>query len=128
MSREATLEGLLDLKHDLGKYLVLPLSLLPKGATDMELRAALASALRATRKDRSGVHGARSLWQRFEAELPAALANARALPPLRAAVERALGWEHALDAAAPLERAAVERDLRAVQAAIAALIDEVQGG
>jgi hypothetical protein len=101
MAADASLDLLLDLKHDLGKYLVLPFALLPKEAAPAAVHEALARALRETRRGPRGV---------------------------QTAVDRALAWEQALDAPAPLDRAAVERDLRAVQEAISALIAEVQDG
>jgi hypothetical protein len=128
MTAGETLELLSDLKHDLGKYLVLPFALLPKGADGERVREALGRALRETRKGPRGVTSARSLWQRFEAELPDELATRAGLRALHDAVERALSWEQALEGAVEIERDAVERDLRAVQTAIAALIDEVRVG
>jgi len=128
MSADASLDLLLDLKHDLGKYLVLPLALLPKDAAPSAVREALSRALRETRKGPGGAQSARELWRGFESELTAAVADSPALAALRAAVDRALAWERALDGAEPLDRGAAERDLRAVQGAISALIDEVQHG
>jgi hypothetical protein len=71
---------------------------------------------------------AREVWHGFRAELSSALPPGPRLDALHAAVERALDWERALDAQAALDRAALERDFTAVQAAIAALIDEARGG
>lgn len=128
MPAEALQETLFDLKHDLGKYLVLPLAMLPRDAAAADVREALARALLQTRKDRAGTHSARSVWQRFERELEPALSASPAYAALRAAVERALAWEARLASPAALERAAIEADLREVQRAIAALIAEVQHG
>ena len=132
MSSEATLELLLDLKHDLGKYLLLPLALLPKGADDAAVRDALERALLRTRtrqvEGKEQAQGAREIWQRFAAELSGSGLPPAALAELERTLERALQWEHALHAQAALERAAVERDLGAVQAAIARLIDEARRG
>ena len=128
MSADASLDLLLDLKHDLGKYLVLPFALLPKDAAPPAVREALSRALRETRKGPGGAQSARELWRGFESELTAAVSESPAMGALRAAVDRALAWERALDGVGSLDRAAAERDLRAVQGAIAALIDEVQRG
>jgi hypothetical protein len=128
MTADATLDLLLDLKHDLGKYLLLPIGLLPRDASEAALREALRRALRETRTSRGRTQSARELWQAFVAELGGELAHSTALAQLQAAVDRALSWERALDQAAPLERVPLERDLQAVQAAIAALIAEVQRG
>ncbi len=128
MSADASLDLLLDLKHDLGKYLVLPFALLPKDAAEPAVREALARALRQTRKGPRGAQGARELWSRFERELTAALPDSHGMRAVRAAVDRALAWEAALDGSVAIDRAAAERDLRAVQSAIAAVIAEVQDG
>jgi len=128
MKADATLDLLLDLKHDLGKYLLLPIGLLPKDAGEPELRDALRRALLQTRVSRGQSQSARELWQAFAAELGSELAGSAALAQLRAAVERALAWERALAPEVALERALLERDLQAVQAAIAALIAEVRRG
>jgi len=42
---EAILEQLDDLQHDLGKYIVLPVTLLPRDADQDELRGAIHTAL-----------------------------------------------------------------------------------
>lgn len=133
MTSEATLELLLDLKHDLGKYLLLPLSLLPRAADDAALRDALERALLRTRTRKVAgqeqVQGAREIWQAFAVELAGSGLPRAQLTGVDAAVERALQWERALQARdAVLERAAIERDLGAVQSAIAQLIDEVRNG
>jgi hypothetical protein len=128
MKADATLDLLLDLKHDLGKYLVLPIALLPSDADASALRAALERALRQTRSSRGVTRSAREIWHGFDAELSGALSPGSGLDDLRVAIERALEWEHALAAHATLDRSALERDFAAVQEAIAALIDEARGG
>jgi len=128
MKADATLDLLLDLKHDLGKYMVLPIALLPGDADAAALRAALERALRQTRSTRGVTRSAREIWQGFHDELAAVLAPESGLDDLRIAVERALAWEHALSVQDALDRAALERDFHAVQVAIAALIDEARGG
>ena len=137
MTDDATLELLLDLKHDLGKYLLLPLALLPKDADDSAVRAALRRALLQTRTRRAGgpngTDGSRHLsaaeiWRDAAAELERAGCARDALAPIEPAVEHALWGPRALDDEAALERMAIERDLGAVQAAIAALIDAARRG
>jgi hypothetical protein len=128
MKADATLDLLLDLKHDLGKYLVLPIALLPEGADAAELRSALERALRQTRSSRGVTRSAREIWQSFDAELAEVLAPGSGLDDLRLAIERALEWEHALAVHDALDRSAIERDFAAVQSAIAVLIDEARGG
>ena len=128
MKADATLDLLLDLKHDLGKYLLLPIALLPSDADAAALHDALERALRKTRSTRGVTRSAREIWQGFQAELADELAPGSGLDDLRVAVERALAWEHALAAHAAIDRGAVERDFAAVQTAIAVLIDEARSG
>lgn len=128
MKADATLDLLLDLKHDLGKYMMLPIALLPGDADAPALREALDRALRKTRSTRGVMRSAREIWQGFHDELASVLAPESGLDDLRLAVERALEWEHALAAQGALDRAALERDFHAVQVAIAVLIDEARGG
>ncbi|MFZ4580802.1 MAG: hypothetical protein ACOYOB_20665, partial [Myxococcota bacterium] len=83
-------EHLLDLQHDLGKYLRLPLDLLPATATPDQVRQAVWTALHATRRGAGRAVGARALWQAF---LDAASDDWRDLSgaeALQQAVERAL--------------------------------------
>lgn len=132
MTAEATLELLLDLKHDLGKYLLLPLALLPRSADDRAVREALERALLCTRTRRVAggeeVESARAIWQRFASELADCEVASTRVAEVAAVVERALAWERVLLQPGALEREAIERDLGAVQSAIARLIDEVRGG
>jgi hypothetical protein len=126
MNRQELLDVLADLQHDLGKYIRLPISMLPRDASPAELREALATALLRTRQSPRGTRSARAIWQEFETE---AGADARAYPSytaLEAAVERALAWEMtAAREAAVIDRAALESDLAAVSSAIRKLIEEV---
>jgi len=129
--REALLDRVLDLQHDLGKYLRLPLRMLPKNASDADVHAALHEALLTTRRDAKGaVRGARAMWDEFASAASSSsgdLAKSAAFTALRAAVERALTWESALaDPKKTISRAAVDDDFAAVQAALAALRDELE--
>ncbi len=111
-------EHLLDLQHDLGKYLRLPLDLLPATATPDQVREAVRTALHATRRGAGRAVGARALWQAF---LDAASDDWRDLSgaeALQQAVERALAWEAAVEAGEMLDRARVHADFAAVGAAI----------
>jgi hypothetical protein len=105
---------------------------LPKDADDEAVRAALARALLRTRSRRTAsgeqVQSAREIWQDAALALVTGGIGLPALAEVERAVERALGWEHALEPDAVIDRAALERDLGAVQTAIARLIDEVRGG
>src|SRR5258705_320194 len=80
--REALLDRVLDLQHDLGKYLRLPLRMLPGDAPANEVHAALREALLETRRAGAGVKSARSLWEAFAGESAAALAGRECGGPL----------------------------------------------
>jgi hypothetical protein len=136
MTDDATLELLLDLKHDLGKYMLLPLSLLPRDADDAAVRDALTRALLQTRTrrvpaDQNGGNSAKhssaaELWRVAAAELQQTGCARESIARIDAAVQRALAWQHALAREGALDRRAIERDLGAVQSTIAELIDEAR--
>ena len=98
--REAVLDALLDLQHDLGKHIRLPVAMLPSDAPPEDVRAALEQALFRTRTSAAGTQGARDLWRRFLAETRDGVGID--LGALRAAVAAALAWESALAAGKPL--------------------------
>ena len=123
--RETVLDLLFDLQHDLGKYLRLPVAMLPAEAAPADLRAALAEALLRTRIGPSGTRSARGVWTAFLADL--ADRPGLDLEALRTSVETALAWETALEADRPLpSRSEILADLDGVTAAIRALIMEVE--
>jgi hypothetical protein len=121
--REAALDVLYDLQHDLGKHALLPLAMLPAEADDDAVRAALRTALRETRRGPSGVRSAAAIWADAADELSPVAPDVRAR--LRPAVESALRWEAAIDAPEAPDRAgaraAVERMRDAIRAEIAAV-------
>lgn len=118
MTTDDILDALADLQHDLGKYLAMPVTMLPADATDSALREAVRGALLVTRTGANGPRTARSIWEDFLREVGDRCADAPGWDVLGAAVERALAWEPRLDGNAPLDRGAVTEDLRAVGAAI----------
>ena len=123
--RDDLLDALADLQHDLGKYIAMPLRMLPVEADEAAVRDALERALRRTRSGREGVQSARDLWTAFVAEIPAGLP---ALADLEAAVARALAWDTALDDGAAIDRARLEADFEAVGAAARAAIGRLRDG
>jgi hypothetical protein len=124
---DAQLDLLMDLQHDLGKYIRMPLGFLPANASDEEVHRALDKALLRTRQTPLGNRSARDLWTAFCAEAPAALKSQALFADLERAVDRALAWEkHALAQPGPLPRPALEADLNAVGPAIRALINHLQ--
>ncbi|MDH5674751.1 MAG: hypothetical protein OEZ06_21665 [Myxococcales bacterium] len=125
MDADALMDRLLELEHDLGKYLLLPLSMLEPEADQAALREALSQALLCTRKSGSHAVPARQLWRDFEAEMAASDTTAARARELRPAVERALGWEAALGDQRALCREDIEADLGAVRAAIRSWLKEL---
>ncbi|MGD8861803.1 MAG: hypothetical protein PVI30_17465 [Myxococcales bacterium] len=127
--REALLELLLELRHDLGKYLRMPLTMLPRDAGDGALREALERALLHTRTGPTGVRSAEQIFADFEAQLDGRLEGSAGLQQLRRRLQAALCWSELLEKPAappsPVDRAALMADLDAVSDAIDALIAEV---
>lgn len=116
---------LMDLQHDLGKYIRMPLSFLPDGASDDEVRAAVRKALKETRSAAGKTRTARELWDAFASEAGAPLKTFAGFAALERAVEQALKWEAVVDAGAPVDRTRAEKDLAAVGPAIRALLQEL---
>lgn len=122
---------LLDLKHDLGKHLVLPLALLPHDAPGSLVHRTALRALTHTRHGPMGAVSARALWQRFQSELPLEPKQHPRYVELERALTTALAWQHALQqaptpAVAPADRAALLRDFRAVGGCIERWLRQVQ--
>ena len=127
MDADTLLDVLLQLEHDLGKYLRLPIVMLPREADQGELREALSRALLRTRvKDGVGVP-AKEIWAGFRAELSAAGGSER-LEAVETSVVIALDWETKLDKTEELDRAAIERDMASVGQAVRVWIEELRGG
>lgn len=125
---DSVLEEVLDdLRHDLGKYLALPIRMLPQGASPAALRDALAQALLRTRSNGSHTQSARALWLERRQEL-ARLASGPRFGELEAAVETALAWQAALAGDEPLDRARIERELAAVSGVLEAWLSELARG
>ncbi|MFH1808125.1 MAG: hypothetical protein ABIJ09_05235 [Pseudomonadota bacterium] len=128
MTRTELEDLLLDLKHDLGKHLAMPVTFLPADASAELAHQALRRALLQTRSGPSGVQSARALWQAFVDEAAGQLEHLPAHPDLCRTVARALAWEHVARAeAADFDRARALGDLRAVSTAIQAVLEELHG-
>jgi hypothetical protein len=126
--RTEIVDAILDVKHDLGKYIRMPIAMLPDDAPDAALKEALLQALRRTRTGPKGPRSARAIWEGFEAEVRGALRGEPAFDALAAAVRRALAWEERAVAPEPVERDRVAADFAAVGARIQELLDEVSRG
>ena len=114
-----------DLRHDLGKYLRLPLAFLPPGAPEPEVRQAVSDGLFATRRQGQQVRTARAMWEAFWGDLPGSIRSSGALRALGESVERALAWEKRLDDPEPIDRALAWRDLNGVGDAIGRCLETV---
>lgn len=128
MSRDPVLRELLDdLRHDLAKYLRLPLRLLPHDADDELVREAVERALLRTQHTAAGTRSAREIYADRRSALMTATPDPARLRALDAAVQTALRWELVLVSGAPLDRASIDRDFDALTRLIDDWLDEVRG-
>jgi len=97
MNRNDLIDLLMDLEHDLGKHLWLPLGMLAEDAGQTEVRAAVRQALLNTRIGPGGTRGAAGIWQDFLDEMGTAISELENFEDLEAAVEQALSWEERLE-------------------------------
>ncbi len=118
-------DALMDLQHDLGKYLRLPLAMLPADAGPAEVREAAADALLRTRRGPSGVTPAAEIWEAFTDEVGDGLDSAAGYADLQTTVAQALAHAGSVERADP---ETLRRDLEAVSPAIRVVLREVQGG
>ena len=126
MTADDLLDALADLQHDLGKYIAMPVTMLPIDATNADLRAAIQGALFETRRGPTGVRSARSIWGGFVNEVEESLNDKAAWGSLVAAVTQAFSWEDRLVGNASIDRGAVTKDLLGVSHAIRELMKNVQ--
>ena len=127
--REALEESLYDLKHDLGKYIRLPVSMLPKDASWAEVTAQVEQGVLRTRKGPAGTISAAELLAKFDAEWGTMLADRPNYQSLQRAVAAACDLPTQLgmqDESWTRDR--VESILCAVSDAIRRLMDEVSHG
>jgi len=123
--REETLESLDSLKHDLGKYLRMPVAFLPKDASTKDIRDALMMALHQTKSKGGRYESARELWEDFVEKNAHNLNQFAEYTVLRKGVDRAIQWERALQDDALLDQNAITRDLGEVHNQITRLIGAV---
>ncbi len=130
MSRDpAALSELLDdLRHDLAKYLRLPLRLLPRDPDPELLREALERALIRTQQNAAGTRSARQIYARYRPELERLADSGSRLRAVDAAAEAVFAWEAALDGERALDRAAIERDFETLAAVIDGWCNEASRG
>jgi hypothetical protein len=121
-------DAILELGHDLGKHILLPVAMLPEDASEAELREVALRALGRTRSGPTGIRSARSIWEAFETEAGETLGDRPTFARLGKAVGRALAWEGRATAGVALNRRDLTADLRAVGERIRELLDEVAHG
>ena len=120
------IDALMDLKHDLGKYIRIPFSMLPQTASAREVESALETALRRTRSGPSGVRSAKEIWDVFAEEAGDALESKKEYGALARAVAKALSHEAALCGSVPMpDRETLEADMTDVGKCIQELVEEV---
>jgi hypothetical protein len=120
------LELLDDLLHDLGKYIALPITMLPEKASQTDLRNAIFFAVRETRTSPLGTQTAQEIWQTFCDDSGNQLVNLPGWHTLTRAVEVACAWADRVGQEAyEINRINLTNDMRAVSAAIRALQDEM---
>ncbi|MEO1482847.1 MAG: hypothetical protein AAFU77_12135 [Myxococcota bacterium] len=126
-ARNAVVDRLYDLQHDLAKYLRMPLTFLPSHSTAYDLRDAVHRALRETYRRGDRLVRADELWAECAEWLPVSVKKLESFRRLDAAVTRAVAWERSIDnPAITLERSVVLADFSAVGAAIDLLIMDVE--
>ena len=119
-------EALCDLRHDLAKYIRMPIAWLSEEAGQEELRSALELALFKTRVHAGSTTTAREIWERFLVDQRASLSQYHGFESLTESVEKALNWAHALDKSDLLDRGTILADFEHVAGTIRSLIEEVK--
>ena len=125
--REQLIDLVLELQHDLGKYLRLPVAMLPAESGPEDLRAAVVEAVYRTRRGPRGERGAQEIWHDLGAESAGGLDAFGAWERVGRAVEQALGLGAQARSGAPLpSREDALAQLSEVASASAELLAEVR--
>ena len=126
MSRERlAYEALDQLKHDLGKYMRMPVAFLSPDASKEDLKQALEMALLQTRSSAQGYQKASEIWGNFLKDWGASFDEHQTFQRLVSTVENALSWEAALEDDSRLNQTEITRDLSQVNQVISTLMDEL---
>jgi hypothetical protein len=127
--KDKLLEDLSDLEHDLGKYIVLPISFLPKDAGKDEILDAVRRALTQTQVKAARTLSAKAIWDGFQKKWSILNGRSESYKSLCSAVDRALGLKEELDLGRErIERGNVQRILGNVREQIEIVIEEVESG
>jgi hypothetical protein len=125
-TREALEESLYDLKHDLGKYILLPVSMLPDDATREAVAAQTRRAILQTVKGPRGELSAAALFEKFALEWKETLASFETYREVERSVAAATALLDELAQKGPvLTRARAAAVLGEVSCSIQRLMDEV---
>lgn len=124
-AEDPVLEALSQLKHDLGKYMRMPVAFLAPDASKEDLKQALEMALFQTRSGAGGTQTAKEIWGAFVTDYASALEGHLGFTELTSSVEEALAWEEALSDETVLDQAAITRDLSQVGVQITCLMGEL---
>jgi hypothetical protein len=126
MSNDELLDILLDLEHDLIKYLRLPLSLVQVTDSPEIIRETLRKALFETHKGMAGTRSARVIWMGFLDESRGAMDKFKAFGRLTQCANRMLAWEAMLLPDSPqINLDEVKEDVGCLAKAMTDLIAEV---
>jgi hypothetical protein len=125
--KEDLLEALSDLKHDLGKYIKLPVTMLPGDADSAEVARQVKQAIQRTRRGPEGDRPAADIFGAFTAEWDEVIRAFRGYRTLCRALARAISWSTRVDEGPQTwSRKDVEADLKMVGETIQALMQEIE--
>ena len=118
-------ELLYDLKHDLGKYVQIPVAMLPDNAGKPEIKDALNRALYKTRIAGGKVQSAEQIWQDYHNRLLKLWDDKSALSELETAVLQILGLAGQFDTFAENNKKELKQHLGETLAGISITIDRL---
>lgn len=127
--KDELVEILMDLKHDLGKYMFLHLSHLTQDSPPDMVNEALHTALYETRTVSGVTQSAEQIWQRYKNELALLDYSFDGHARLISAVEAALSMQQFLSRSneRPIHVRQIQKIARQISETISQLILEVQG-
>ena len=123
------IDALMDLKHDLGKYIYIPFAMLPADASDGQVLKAIENSLVFTRKSKNGIRDAKEIWMSFLGEAKDMAQNYKSFDNLKFCVEKALENYAFLNKKTPIiDLEQLKSEMSAVSINIQKLIEEVLSG
>lgn len=128
LNQDDVVDALMDLKHDLGKYLLIPFSMLSDFPTKQDVHEAIRNALFATRKKGDQFIPAVDLWNGFLDEVGAFVQKLNGFHRLDAAVKKVLGLKTLLDSDGFMDKGTLVEIAEQVSHCIWALVQEIEDG